>query len=443
MDRHVTFERLHNFRDLGGYRTADGDQVVTGTVYRADSLGKLSGADGEKFLRLGVQTVIDLRYPWEIESKGRVPEVERFHYYNLSIEHRPYDQATIHPELDPWRFLADRFAEVIEDGADEIRQVIEHLATAPDPVVFHCTSGKDRTGLIAAFTLTLLGVPRSEVLADFALTELATERLAADWRAANPERELLWPSYGRAPARIMELFFADLETRYGSAEEYLKNTAGLGDDTVEQLRTRLLVRSDPDDAVRGSGQPMSSLHTAITGLVTGLIPHDELARQHRTQTLEWLASTGDIFRRVKPAVPSPHLVSYFLLIDRTVGSVLLCDHRLARLWLPTGGHVEPQEHPYATVRRECVEELGTSAVPEVHWGAKPFLLTVTETRDTPEHRHMDVSLWFALSGHVGQVLSTDEREFADVRWWTASEVRKADPTRFDPHLGRALDVLGL
>ena len=54
-----------------------------------------------------------------------------------------------------------------------------------------------------------------------------------------------------------------------------------------------------------------------------------------------------------------------------------------------------------------------------------------------------MSLWFALSGHVGQALSADEREFADVRWWTASEVREADPARFDRHLVRALDVLGL
>ena len=438
MDRHVTFERLHNFRDLGGYRTEDGDEVVTGTVFRADSLGKLSGADWEKFLGLGVATVIDLRYPWEIENKGRVPEAERFQYHNLSIEHRPYDQAAIDPDVDPWRFLADRFAEVLEDGADEIRQVIEHLASAPGPVVFHCTSGKDRTGLIAAFTLTLLGVPRSEVLADFALTELATERLAADWRAANPERELRWPSYGRAPAIVMDLVFADLEARYGSVEEYL-TSAGLSVETVEQLRERLLVRSDTGD----SGRPPANLHTAITALVRGLSPHDEVGLQHQAWTLEWLNSTHDVFRRAKPAVPSPHLVSYFLLVDRSAGSVLLCDHRLAGLWLPTGGHVEAQEHPYATVRRECVEELGTPAVPDEQWGVEPFLLTVTETRDTPERRHTDVSLWFALSGHVGQALSADEREFADVRWWTASEVREADPARFDRHLVRALDVLGL
>ncbi|MGV9525749.1 tyrosine-protein phosphatase [Streptomyces cellulosae] len=240
MKRHVEFERLHNFRDLGGYRASDGRTVPWQALYRSDSLGKLQGADWERFLGLGIRTVIDLRYPWEIEAKGRVPEPERFHYVNLSIEHRPYDQAEIDPELDPWRYLADRFAEVTEDGAEEIRQVLEQIAHAPGPVLFHCTSGKDRTGLIGALVLTLLGVDRETVLTDFALTELATERLIADWKAANPGRELRWPGYGRAPAAVMGFVLADLEAKYGSVDGYLEDRVKLSDDTVGALRARLL-----------------------------------------------------------------------------------------------------------------------------------------------------------------------------------------------------------
>ncbi|MEU9321072.1 tyrosine-protein phosphatase [Streptomyces sp. NPDC048295] len=244
MDRHIAFDGLHNFRDLGGYRSVDGRTVAWQTLYRADSLGKLRGADWERFLALGVRTVIDLRYPWEIETKGRVPEAERFHYVNLSIEHQPYDQAEIDPDIDPWRYLADRFAEVTEDGAEEIRQVLEQIAGAPGPVVFHCTSGKDRTGLIGAFVLTLLGVDRRDVLADFALTELATARLLADWHTANPGRVMTWPGYGRAPERIMELVLTGLESRYGSVHGYLKDRVELTDDTVDRLRSRLLTGED-------------------------------------------------------------------------------------------------------------------------------------------------------------------------------------------------------
>ncbi|MFG2714376.1 tyrosine-protein phosphatase [Streptomyces goshikiensis] len=239
-NRHIEFERLHNFRDLGGYPTADGRTVAWGALYRADSLGKLSGADWDRFLALDIRTVIDLRYPWEIEAKGRIPEADRFTYANLSIEHRPYDQAEIDPAVDPWRYLADRFAEVTEDGAAEIRQAIELIATGPGPAVFHCTSGKDRTGIIAALVLTLLEVPEEEILADFALTELATARLTADWHAANPGRTLRWPSYGRAPAVLLSLVLADLTTRYGSPAGYLADRVGITAGTVARLRDRLL-----------------------------------------------------------------------------------------------------------------------------------------------------------------------------------------------------------
>ena len=241
-ERHIAFDRLHNFRDLGGYRTAGGSTVAWGQAYRSDSLAKLRDEDWNRFLALGISTVIDLRYPWEIEAKGRVPADESFRFVNLSIEHRPYDQASIDPELDPWSYLADRFAEVLEDGTAEIRQVIEVIAEADGPVVFHCASGKDRTGLIAALVLSLLEVPHEQILADFALTELATERLVADWRAANPEREVLWPSYGRAPAEIMELVLDRIRVRYGSVAGYVRDTAGVDDAVVDGLRERMLVK---------------------------------------------------------------------------------------------------------------------------------------------------------------------------------------------------------
>ncbi|MEX0168894.1 tyrosine-protein phosphatase [Streptomyces sp. LMG1-1-1.1] len=243
MKRHIPFERLHNFRDLGGYRTADGGTVRWETLYRADSLAKLADAepaDLQRFRALGVAAVIDLRYPWEIEAKGRLPETEGIVWHNLSIEHRPYDQAEIDPDVDPWRYLADRFAEVAEDGAEELRAALEVIAATDGPLVFHCASGKDRTGLLAAVVLGLLDVPDEDVLADFALTELATERLVADWHAAHPGRELRWPGYGRAPAEIIRLFLADLRERHGSVYGYVTGHVGLDPAVVVRLRARLV-----------------------------------------------------------------------------------------------------------------------------------------------------------------------------------------------------------
>jgi protein-tyrosine phosphatase len=236
----MDFERLHNFRDLGGYHTQDGHTVRWGRLYRSDSLSKLQGADWDRFLSLGVRAVIDLRYPWEIEAKGRVPEARGLTYVNLSVEHRPYDQAEIDPGLDPWRFLADRYAEVALDGAAELRQALEIVASENTPQVFHCASGKDRTGLLAALVLALVGVSEDDIAADFELTERATQRLVADWKAANPGRVLKWPGYGRAPEQVMRLFLSDLATTYGSVHDYAVKHLGVDETLISRLRTQLL-----------------------------------------------------------------------------------------------------------------------------------------------------------------------------------------------------------
>ena len=193
---------------------------------------------------------------------------------------------------------------------------------------------------------------------------------------------------------------------------------------------------------RMAGVP-TPLKSAITALAAGIDSVDDLGREHRNNALAWLAGTDDIFRREKPRTPSPHLVSYFLLVDRSTESFLLCDHRLSGLWLPTGGHVEPGEHPLDTVRREVVEELGVTARFDAAYRDKPFFLTMTETVGPPAMRHVDVSLWFALGGHVGQPLHPDEREFVQVRWWNRGDLEHADTDRMEPHLLRALDALGL
>lgn len=176
-------------------------------------------------------------------------------------------------------------------------------------------------------------------------------------------------------------------------------------------------------------------------LVEAIPPMDAVGEAHRTEALAWLRSTDDVYRRVKPATPDPHLVAYVLVVDRSAGAVLLCDHRLAGLWLPTGGHVEPGEAPAATAAREAVEELGVALPFDAATGERPFFLTVTETTGDPAAHHTDVSLWFALDGTRGMRLTPDEREFRAIRWWTQDDLAAADPARFEPHLSRALASL--
>ncbi|WP_329412457.1 GNAT family N-acetyltransferase [Streptomyces sp. NBC_00704] len=243
MDRHIPFESLRNFRDLGGYPAAAGLRVRPGLLFRSDSLGRLRPGtpDWDRFLALGIGTVVDLRHPWEAEAAGRVPRHDSFAYHNLSIEHRPYDQAAAAPDVDPGPFLCARYLEVAEDGVEEIAAALRLVAEARDGLVFHCASGKDRTGQLAALVLALLGVPDETIVEDYTLTELASRALLDDWRARNDGRTPLWPGFGRAPEAVMRLFLQALRDRHGSVEAYVTHTLGLDAEALSAaLRDRLL-----------------------------------------------------------------------------------------------------------------------------------------------------------------------------------------------------------
>jgi len=243
VERHLEFARLHNFRDLGGYRGVDARAVRWRRLYRADSLGKLVGEDFQRYQRLGIRTVIDLRHNWEVANEGRVPEHDGTTYHNISIEHQPWDLTGLPADLDTAQFLSERYLEVADDGGREIRQVLDLLAD-PGPhdgaVVFHCAAGKDRTGLIAAVTLDLLGVSEDDIVADFALTERARDRFLADWQADHPGEQPRWVGFGRSPALAMRTFLDALTGRYGSVRGYATQQLGVDRPLIEALRRRYL-----------------------------------------------------------------------------------------------------------------------------------------------------------------------------------------------------------
>ncbi|HEY2264079.1 MAG TPA: NUDIX domain-containing protein [Streptosporangiaceae bacterium] len=176
----------------------------------------------------------------------------------------------------------------------------------------------------------------------------------------------------------------------------------------------------------------------VAALVAAIEPFDETERAQQGDALAWLASTPDIYRRVKPATPRRHLVSYAFLADPRDGSVFLVDHRLSGLWLPAGGHVEPGEEPSVTAEREALEELGIEADFSIA-GRRPVFVTVTPT--VGPDSHTDVSLWYLLAGHPGMPIVLDPREFSAGRWWSGPQLESADPALFDPCMGRFLAKL--
>lgn len=168
------------------------------------------------------------------------------------------------------------------------------------------------------------------------------------------------------------------------------------------------------------------MRSRIRDLIAAIPQGDAVEQAHRRDTLAWIDSGAPLFRTAPPATPPMHLVSYFAVVDGN--HMLLVDHRKARLWLPPGGHVEPDEHPRDTAARECREELGMAAS---FMHDSPLFLTVQRT--TGAAQHTDVSLWFVLRGDRAACYDFDRGEFHGIRWFARDDLPQ---TRCDPHLGR-------
>jgi 8-oxo-dGTP pyrophosphatase MutT (NUDIX family) len=178
----------------------------------------------------------------------------------------------------------------------------------------------------------------------------------------------------------------------------------------------------------------SYVKAEICGEIKKITPFDALEKEHIKDALAWVASGKDIFRIARPDKPPKHLVSYFVLVDPSHKSLLLGDHVKSQLWLPSGGHVELNEHPKTTVIRESQEELGKDAI-FLRGNDHPFFITVTKTNAFTA-RHTDVSLWYLLRGKVHETISFERREFNDVTWFTFDEILESHPAIFDPHMQR-------
>jgi protein-tyrosine phosphatase len=226
-----------NLRDLGGWPTSDGGQVASGLVYRSAELSRLHGADLDAFAGLGIHTVFDLRTAAETAHQpDALPpgtESETLDVLADAEHSAPAELAKIfeNPSLAS-EFLregqAERYFETayrafvtLPSARSAYHGLFEGLASATEPVLYHCTTGKDRTGWATAVLFRLLGVPEDLILEEYLLT--------------NTE---LLPILG-VQESYLATAFAQMEESYGSVEDYLVKGLDLSPATLDALRERL------------------------------------------------------------------------------------------------------------------------------------------------------------------------------------------------------------
>lgn len=245
--RTLTWDGCVNVRDLGGIPTEDGRVTRSGEVIRSDSIGALTDAGWRALADHGVVRIVDLRWPEEqAEDPPRNVDVEvvRVSVLGANLGASLDYLRTLDAHVDAVDDIADHYefsyVDFLERNRQRFGQALTAVADATGPVVIHCMGGKDRTGLVAALLLRLAGVALDEIGRDYAMSAPNLAVTLEGWLDSAPsERERRRrEKLSQTPARAMAHVIAEIERRYGSAEEYLA-AAGVAADRIERLRGRL------------------------------------------------------------------------------------------------------------------------------------------------------------------------------------------------------------
>jgi len=258
--RRIDIPSVPNLRDIGGYATADGGRVRLGQLYRSTELDRLQGDDLEAFAAIGIRTVFDLRTAAERQAE---PDVVPSGTDQVVCDVLEDSSSAAPAQLlkvlsDP--SLAEQLLghgnaiKLFEKGYREIVHLPSALSSchrfftrivsdAHRPALFHCTTGKDRTGWAAAATLMLLGVSEHDVFFDYELTNRdllpALKPMFEHFRAAGGDPHLLEPVLGVDP-EYLRTAIVEMNRMFGSIEGYFENGLEIDRETQQALRARLI-----------------------------------------------------------------------------------------------------------------------------------------------------------------------------------------------------------
>ena len=244
--RAIPVEGAYNVRDLGGYETADGRQTRWRTLFRAADIHALSPSDQSTLIDAGVRTVIDLRGSRELTEASSVFKDRS------GVQYRPHNMTgdalinrwgTIPVPADSSIRLSTMYSTVLDERGEMVKTILGTVSQPGVlPAVFHCTAGKDRTGVLSALLLGIAGVPHDRIVEDYSLSArflYGTSTVPPDGSGADTfppfeEYQAMW-----CPPAAMGLTLDHLETKYGGIGGYL-NRIGVDEATLTSIRNALV-----------------------------------------------------------------------------------------------------------------------------------------------------------------------------------------------------------
>lgn len=254
------FEGVCNFRDFGaGFPTRDGRKVRPNMLFRSACFSETTPADLEKLHAMGFKSLWDLRVdherkkePNKFPSEGSLVQVNRcvleegmtkqeiFQHIVSTISMMFFNRHMMRDGIYPY------YCELLRFGAPQMRAFVESLAQETRvPLVIHCTSGKDRTGIVCALILALLGVPDEAIIYDYSLSNRCSEQLMAAISRSRSLASIGIPDsdfrggFVSDPA-VMKRLLESIHGRYSSIDEFFKAEVGVSQHTIDRVRDNLL-----------------------------------------------------------------------------------------------------------------------------------------------------------------------------------------------------------
>jgi protein-tyrosine phosphatase len=255
--RLLNFEGISNFRDLGGYPAADGRAVKWGKLYRSGHLATASNADLAGLAELQLASFIDFRSGAEkTEEPNRLPDPASFALVEIPVldegNRNLFNEISTRIEegtlgdFDPDLTMIQANRQFADEFTPQFRQFVDTVLEADGaPVLWHCTAGKDRTGFAAAVLLRILGVPQDIIMQDYlassapALESRRKELLMLRLFEGEETADKIAVMLGVEPAWL-EAAFEQIDTTWGSFDNYVAEGLQLSAADVQRLRANLL-----------------------------------------------------------------------------------------------------------------------------------------------------------------------------------------------------------
>ena len=245
--RSISLQGTSNFRDLGGYKGFEGRTVRWRALFRSDHLANLNAQDLAQLHALNISRSFDFRGVQESAAQSYDwPALQRF---SLSIEPTVVPRLQVQQKsgvalskADALDAMQTTYRDFVRTDSDRFAQLFEHLLANNQPLVFHCTAGKDRTGLAAALILHALGVCEADILQDYLLTNALYKRVHSASSTIDPEvMAIIWQVQEGFLLASLEV----IEAEYGGVANYLRERLGLTPAAVHQLRSLYLASAAP------------------------------------------------------------------------------------------------------------------------------------------------------------------------------------------------------